>query len=99
MTSDVRNRIQQVLDHKKVTVNSLAVKYGENQSKLSKQIKFTTTISLDTILLLLNEFQDLSAEWLLRGTGEMFIDMESDASSIESRITRLEQQIKQLTNL
>lgn len=74
MEADVRKRILSFLeDEQKTTVSAFAKRHGENQSKMSKQLKFSTTISLNTILLLLDEYKDLSAEWLLRGTGEMFI--------------------------
>lgn len=95
MEEEVRKRIRHVLDEKNVKVNTLAVKYKENQSKLSKQIKYKTAISLNTILLLLNEFPYLSTEWLLRGTGEMYI---SEHPSHEERISKLERLIKDIAN-
>lgn len=73
MEADVRNRIREILNEKGVTVNSLAKEFGENQSKLSKQISLSTTISANTILLVLRKFPDVSAEWLLRGNGTMYI--------------------------
>lgn len=74
MEADVRKRILLFLEEEKnTTVSAFAKRRGENQSKLSKQLKFSTTISLNTILLLLDEYKDLSAEWLLRGEGPMYI--------------------------
>lgn len=98
MEEEVRKRIRHVLDAKNVKVNTLAVKYNENQSKLSKQIKYKTAISLHTILLLLDEFPDLSTEWLLRGKGNMFLTTDANHSDLESRIARLEQLINNKTN-
>ena len=73
MDADVRNRIKEVLNQTGTSVNSLAMEFGENQSKLSKQISLSTTISVNTILLILQKFPKLSAEWLLRGNGPMYI--------------------------
>lgn len=74
MEADVRKRILLFLEEEKnTTVSAFAKRRGENQSKMSKQIKFSTAISLNTILQLLDEYKDLSAEWLLRGEGPMCI--------------------------
>lgn len=74
MEADVRKRILLFLEEEKnTTVSAFAKRRGENQSKMSKQIKFSTAISLNTILQLLDEYKDLSAEWLLRGEGPMYI--------------------------
>lgn len=81
MEADVRKRILLFLEEEKnTTVSAFAKRRGENQSKMSKQIKFLTAISLNTILQLLDEYKDLSAEWLLRGDGPMYItDMPAQA--------------------
>ena len=74
MEADVRKRILLFLEEEKnTTVSAFAKRRGENQSKMSKQIKFSTAISLNTILQLLDEYKELSAEWLLRGEGPMYI--------------------------
>lgn len=95
MEDEVRQRILQILDTKGVTISAFAKKNGENQSKMSKQIKHSTTISLHTILLLLNQFPNISSEWLLRGTGEMYI---TEHPSHEERIYRLEQVVNEIIN-
>lgn len=74
MENDVRKRIVQFLeDEKGTSVSAFAKSKGENQSKMTKQIKNSTAISLYTILLLIDQYPDLSAEWLLRGNGDMLI--------------------------
>lgn len=70
---NVRNRIQKILKKEQVTVNALAMSYGENQAKLNNQINAETTISVNTILIVLDKFPNISAEWLLRGTGSMLL--------------------------
>ncbi len=86
MEADVRKRILLFLEEEKnTTVSAFAKRRGENQSKMSKQIKFSTAISLNTILQLLDEYKDLSAEWLLRGEGPMYIsDKPTQAETINA---------------
>ena len=64
-------------------VNELRAKYGLSILALSRQIKVNQTtlnkqlkengvgVSIDTVVLMLEAFPGLSAEWLLRGTGDM----------------------------
>ena len=95
MEDEVRQRISQILDTQGVTISAFAKRNGENQSKMSKQIKHSTTISLHTILLLLNQFPNISSEWLLRGTGKMYI---TEHPSHEERLSRLEQVVNEIIN-
>ena len=68
--NNVRERIQAIRDHFKWTENSLA---GDSatQKRLNRQLSHGGTITLDTILLILNACPAVSAEWLLLGHGEM----------------------------
>ena len=47
------------------------------QVTLNQQITGSRSLSLDMISAILNSFEDISVEWLLRGTGEMYISDES----------------------
>ena len=51
----------------------LAKKYSLNQKTLNNQINSDVQLSASTILLVLEEFNNVSAEWLLRGKGNMLI--------------------------
>lgn len=68
----VRNRINDVLREKGLTENSVAAGVSAVQSRLNSQLSHGGKISLDTILRILDACPDVSAEWLLRGTGEMY---------------------------
>lgn len=94
MEEEIRHRILHVLNNKRVTVSAFAVINKENKSKMNKQIKHSTTISLHTILLILNQYPDVSSEWLLRGRGEMFI---TEQPSHEERISRLERMVDEIS--
>lgn len=67
---DVRMRIAAIKKEKKWTENSLA-KDPATQKRLNRQLSHDATITLDTILLILAAYPDISADWLLRGTGTM----------------------------
>lgn len=67
----VRNRINDVLKEKGLTENSVAAGVSAVQSRLNSQLSHGGKITLDTILRILDACPDISADWLLRGTGEM----------------------------
>ena len=92
MEADVRKRILLFLEEEKnTTISAFAKRNGENQSKISRQIKFSTAISLNTILLLLDEYKDLSAEWLLRGVEPMYIsDKPAQAEVVPTTAPKVE---------
>lgn len=68
----VRNRINDVLREKGLTENSVAAGVSAVQSRLNSQLSHGGKITLDTILRILDACPDVSAEWLMRGTGEMY---------------------------
>lgn len=69
----LRERIKKVLTERELSVNALAATHGVQQKTLNNQIKGQTAISASTVLILLKQYPDLSAEWLLRGNGDMLI--------------------------
>lgn len=72
MKNAVTQRVMEVLESKNITPNALADKLGMYQQTISKQLKDNGSgVSLTTIVGILELFPDLSAEWLLRGEGEM----------------------------
>lgn len=71
LEESVRDRIKQVQKEKKITENRLAAGDSATQSRLNRQLSHGSSITLDTILRLLTTCPDVSADWLLRGQGEM----------------------------
>lgn len=76
---EIRSKIRKVLKANKKTVNSLAKEHEAQQKTLNNQIKGDTALSASTISLILEWFPDISAEWLLRGTGEMLLSDANEA--------------------
>ena len=73
MESSIRQRIKDVLSFHNSNTNQLAGEDANFQNRLSRQINHTSTISCDTISRVLSAYPEVSAEWLLRGKGEMLI--------------------------
>lgn len=68
--NDTRKRLKEVLAYYSVSENSLAYGDSATQKRLNRQLR-DAVITLDTLLLVLDRFPDVSAEWLMRGTGTM----------------------------
>lgn len=66
-------RLRSVIAIKSKSPTDFCKKIGVAQTTLSNQLHSSRGISIDVVLLTLNAFPDLSAEWLLRGKGEMIL--------------------------
>lgn len=71
MEKSVIQRIMKVMDVYDISVTSLSKKINVAQTTLNRQIQGDGVVSLATICLFLDYFKEISAEWLLRGEGEM----------------------------
>ena len=69
---DIRKQLKDILLRYNANLNSIAVD-NAMQTRLSRQVNGGAAITYDTILHFLEIFPDVSAEWLLRGKGEMLI--------------------------
>ena len=68
----VRQRLKELQKEKGYTENGLAGGDTNRQKRLNRQLSHGAVITLDTILSILDNYPDVSADWLLRGTGEMY---------------------------
>ena len=66
-------RIKHYLDYKKVPIAVFERSVGMSNNSFGKTYKSGGSIGLDKLENILSVYQDLSAEWLLRGTGSMII--------------------------
>ncbi len=83
MESLIKQRIRMILECKNSNPTQLAKAYSLNQKTVNNQINASTQLSASIILLILEMFPDVSAEWLLRGKGDMFIS-QNHTYSIDS---------------
>ena len=73
MKETILERLKSVIATKSNSPNDFSKKIGIAPTTLNNQLKSPRGISVDVILLTLDNFPEISAEWLLRGKGEMQI--------------------------
>lgn len=71
MQDGIIQRIREMIDKYGLSVTSLAKKIGIVQVTLNRQLTGDSSLSLDTVNSILYHYKEISAEWLLRGEGEM----------------------------
>lgn len=74
MENIVAQRIKSILDARQISITSFAKMIGMLQVTCNRQIRGDQAVSLGLIEGFLSTFPDISAEWLLRGEGEMYRD-------------------------
>lgn len=73
MEDIIRQRIIAIFQEKKTNPTRFSGEDKAMQKRLSRQLNGGSSITSETILGILDTFPDVSAEWLLRGKGEMLI--------------------------
>lgn len=81
MESAIKQRIQAVLQRFDSNPTQFAKAYNLNQKTVHNQINADTQLSASIILLILEYYPTISAEWLLRGKGEMFLSEKSEETA------------------
>ena len=99
------SRIKEVIAHYKLTDRAFAIKCGIKQNTLSRQLNGVSEISISTINAILDNYEEISAEWLLRGKGSMLLQKEETEpgmdklKSIVYTIANLQDEINEKTML
>lgn len=81
MESAIKQRIQAVLQRFDSNPTQFAKAFNLNQKTVHNQINANTQLSASIILLILEYYPTISAEWLLRGKGEMFLSEKSEETA------------------
>lgn len=68
----VIQRIKEILKEMNISVSELATRIGKPQTTVNNLLMEKRKPQMDFIFQILNTFEDVSAEWLLRGEGNMF---------------------------
>ena len=71
MERDVVQRIRKVIESDGISIAALSKKMGVLQQTLNRQVSGEGAMSLSTVYKFLSYYPNVSAEWLLRGKGEM----------------------------
>jgi hypothetical protein len=77
----VRSRIKALQKEKGLTENGLAEGDTPAQKRLNRQLSHGAAITLDTLLRILDFCPDVSSDWLLRGSGDMFTNNSAVAAN------------------
>lgn len=85
---DLLQRLKEILNYSGLSTRAFANKCGISQPTLDKQLKGLRSVSLDTTMAVLSTFHEVSAEWLMRGNGQMIISSEGSSPELE-RINKL----------
>ncbi len=70
---DLLQRLKEIITYSGMSVRAFAIRCNINQTTLDKQIKGLRSVSIETIVGVLYGFPEISAEWLMRGTGQMLL--------------------------
>ena len=99
------NRIKEVITYSGLSERGFAIKWGLKPTTINNQLIGKREISLATIIAISSSFEEISAEWLLRGTGSMLIQKEETEpgmdklKSIVYTIANLQDEINEKTML
>lgn len=106
MTHDntINGRIRELIQFSGITDNAFAKKIGVTQSVVASMFQRGTEPSAKVITSILCTYEEISAEWLLRGKGSMLIQKEVEPEieklkSIVYTIASLQDEINEKTVL
>ena len=88
-------RIKELIDYLKMSNRAFALKCGLKDNTFFNQLNGNRELSLSTVSSILQTFDFVSAEWLMRGTGTML-----NANIIQSdEIEKMERLVDTITTL
>lgn len=85
----ISSRIREIIQAAGITDNAFAKKIGITQSVIASMFQRGTEPSAKVITSILNTFEDISSEWLLRGNGAMLISDNQTKDESGERISML----------
>ena len=86
MENLITQRVREFLSCNSISVNSLAKQINVAQATLNPQLRGDRTLAANIVVKILDAFPDVSAEWLLRGEGEMY-KSNSGRTQVEATVT------------
>ena len=98
------NRIKEVITYSGLSERGFAIKCGLKPTTINNQLIGKREISLATIIAISSSFEEISAEWLLRGKGSILQKEETEPGmdklkSIVYTIANLQDEINEKTVL
>lgn len=100
-------RVKLICESKSKSIREFSAMINVNYNTLNQQIKGERSVSLDVLQAILNSFEDISAEWLLRGKGEMYLqtpdskvdDPADEVEILKDEILRLQGEVRALERI
>lgn len=86
---NINEKIREIISYYKLSDRQFCLKIGINPSVLGSMFQKGTEPSAKVIKLTLSAFTDISAEWLLRGTGNMLLSDNQPKDESAERIAML----------
>lgn len=81
MTDTVKDRILYIITHYNLSVKKFAEVLGMPQTTVNGYVTGTREPKMDFVIAIINRFENISAEWLMRGNGEMLKSIPAISSS------------------
>ena len=81
-------RIKEVIEYSGLSTRAFAIKCGLKDNTFSNQLNGVREVSLNTITSILLTYENISADWLMRGKGEMLLTSEQPTGA-EDRMSKL----------
>ena len=100
---EILQRIKGIIEAKGYTVNAFALHIGIAQTTLSTYFTKDRFPAYETLYAILHTFPDISAEWLMRGEGSMFVcdglpgfrgDETEDEENVHAALARCRGELK-----
>ena len=76
----INERFAELLKHKNISVKDASRMLSKSEAYIRKLLRPGESFGIDPVYCILNGIPDVSAEWLLNGTGAMLKDPTSDVS-------------------
>lgn len=107
MESGVYQRVKQVIDANGISITKLSIELNIPQTTLNRQVSGVSTLSSAVVESILAYFPNLSAEWLLRGNGEMYLQTQDSKEAepadeveiLKDEILRLQGEVRALERI
>lgn len=101
----INERFAEILKSKNISVKDAASLIGKSDVYVRKLMRAGESFGIEPVLLILNSIEDVNADWLLRGKGDMFksstaTEVSSAAENISDRLLSIiESQQRTIENL
>lgn len=82
-------RIKELITYTGLSGRAFAIQCGIAQNTLNRQLNGERELSLASVTGILNNMPDVSAEWLMRGKGEMLLTSEQPTDKESDRMSKL----------